>query len=204
MYVRAGRMANSAQQQYVHGYHERESARLRPGRLRAGPATRRYDVSAWQPGSRGRMRHRCPDGHPRPEQPRNTDCVHRPLGRLAGAGGLDNVEFRLADLFTLPVDAPSFDHVFVCFVLEHLAKPEEALALLRRLIRPGGTITVFEGDHRLDLLSPAQRRGPPGDCLPGRTAAATRRQRVDRTTVESAAGERGVRGRARVAADGLR
>jgi ubiquinone/menaquinone biosynthesis C-methylase UbiE len=47
----------------------------------------------------------------------------------------------------LPFDPQSFDHVFVCFVLEHLSQPIEALARLRELLRPGGTITVIEGDH---------------------------------------------------------
>jgi protein-L-isoaspartate O-methyltransferase len=61
--------------------------------------------------------------------------------------GLANVEFRQADIFALPFDAESFDHVFVCFVLEHLTRPVEALAILGRLLRPGGTITVIEGDH---------------------------------------------------------
>jgi SAM-dependent methyltransferase len=64
-----------------------------------------------------------------------------------GAAGLTNVQFRQADIFALPFDAESFDHVFVCFVLEHLAQPVEALRLLARLLRPGGTITVIEGDH---------------------------------------------------------
>lgn len=66
--------------------------------------------------------------------------------RVEGAG-LTNVEFRQADLFALPFAAESFDHVFVCFVLEHLAQPVEALTILRRLLKPGGTITVIEGDH---------------------------------------------------------
>jgi SAM-dependent methyltransferase len=57
------------------------------------------------------------------------------------------VEFRQADIFALPFKAESFDHVFVCFVLEHLARPLDALAILKRLLRPGGTITVIEGDH---------------------------------------------------------
>lgn len=61
--------------------------------------------------------------------------------------GLTNVEFRQADIFALPFAAESFDHVFVCFVLEHLSQPVEALATLKRLIKPGGTITVIEGDH---------------------------------------------------------
>src|SRR5437764_2762793 len=38
---------------------------------------------------------------------------------------LTNVAFRQADLFALPFDAESFDHVFVCFVLEHLSRPGE-------------------------------------------------------------------------------
>jgi hypothetical protein len=37
--------------------------------------------------------------------------------------------------------------VFVCFVLEHLLRPVAALTILRELLRPGGTITVIEGDH---------------------------------------------------------
>ena len=61
--------------------------------------------------------------------------------------GISNVEFRQADIFTLPFAAESFDHVFVCFVLEHLSRPIDALVILRRLLRPGGTITVIEGDH---------------------------------------------------------
>jgi Methyltransferase domain len=47
----------------------------------------------------------------------------------------------------LPFNAESFDHFFVCFVLEHLRRPGEALAILRTLLVPGGTITVIEGDH---------------------------------------------------------
>ncbi len=32
-------------------------------------------------------------------------------------------------------------------MLEHLARPEEALARLGALLRPGGTLTLVEGDH---------------------------------------------------------
>jgi SAM-dependent methyltransferase len=67
--------------------------------------------------------------------------------RKADGAGLTNVEFQQADIFALPYNAESFDHVFVCFVLEHLFRPVDALAILRRLLRPGGTITVIEGDH---------------------------------------------------------
>ena len=67
--------------------------------------------------------------------------------RRAACAGLTNVEFRQADIFALPFANESFDHVFVCFVLEHLSQPFEALAILKSLLRPGGSITVIEGDH---------------------------------------------------------
>ncbi len=67
--------------------------------------------------------------------------------RSADRAGLANVEFRQADIFALPFDGECFDHVFVCLVPEHLSRPGEALAGLERLLRPGGTITVIEGDH---------------------------------------------------------
>ena len=67
--------------------------------------------------------------------------------RRIDSAGITNVELRQADIFALPFSAESFDHVFVCFVLEHLSRPVEALAILRRVLRPGGTMTVIEGDH---------------------------------------------------------
>ncbi len=71
--------------------------------------------------------------------------------------------------------------MFVCFVLEHLARPTASLAALGRLLRPGGTITVIEGDHGSAYFhpdSPAARaaiecqvelqRRAGGDALIGR------------------------------------
>jgi SAM-dependent methyltransferase len=67
--------------------------------------------------------------------------------RRVQRAGLTNVELRQADILDLPVESESFDHVFVCFVLEHLARPVEALMALNRVLMPGGTTTVIEGDH---------------------------------------------------------
>jgi len=67
---------------------------------------------------------------------------------------LTNVTFREADIFSLPFEADSFDHVFVCFVLEHLGQPMEALTRLKRLLKPGGTVTVIEGDHGSTYFHP--------------------------------------------------
>ena len=63
------------------------------------------------------------------------------------AASLSNVTFQQADIFNLPFPPQSFGHVFVCFVLEHLARPADALRALRGMLKPGGTITVIEGDH---------------------------------------------------------
>lgn len=65
-------------------------------------------------------------------------------------------------MFTLPhadgpLTAASFDHVFVCFLLEHLPRPVEALTRLRSTLKPGGTITVIEGDHGSTYFHPDSR-----------------------------------------------
>ncbi len=65
----------------------------------------------------------------------------------AEAAGLTNVRFHQADIFSLPFRPGFFDHIFVCFVLEHLSRPVEALQALKGHLKPGGTITVIEGDH---------------------------------------------------------
>lgn len=70
------------------------------------------------------------------------------------AEGQSNVTFRQADLFNLPFPKASFDHVFVCFVLEHLTEPLNALKTLRDMLKPGGTITIIEGDHGSAFFHP--------------------------------------------------
>ncbi len=60
---------------------------------------------------------------------------------------IKNVDFTQGDLFHLPFPDATFDHIFICFVLEHLPNPESGLMHLKRVLKPGGTITVIEGDH---------------------------------------------------------
>ncbi len=72
--------------------------------------------------------------------------LHAARSKAVNAG-CKNVVFRKADIFNLPFPDESFDHIFLCFVLEHLNNPPGALLRLKAKLRPGGTITVIEGDH---------------------------------------------------------
>lgn len=85
-------------------------------------------------------------------------AIDRSAGSLDGArsrlSGLDNVTLIRADLDDLPFPPGSFDHVFVCFVLEHLPDPESALRRLSLHLAPGGTLTAIEGDHASFLCHP--------------------------------------------------
>ncbi len=70
------------------------------------------------------------------------------------SAGLTNVTFQQADIFAPPFEKNSFDHLFVCFVLEHLPQPVEALASLIGFLKPGGSITMIEGDHGSTFFHP--------------------------------------------------
>ncbi|MDD1709191.1 MAG: methyltransferase domain-containing protein [Methanoregulaceae archaeon] len=71
--------------------------------------------------------------------------------------GVNNVTFCEGDIYHLPFEKESFDHVFVCFLLEHLENPLRALEKLRDFLIEGGTITVIEGDHGSALFYPDSR-----------------------------------------------
>ena len=68
--------------------------------------------------------------------------------------GITNVLFQQANIQQLPFPEHCFDHIFVCFVLEHLSHPIENLVRLKRLLKPGGSITVIEGDHGSTFFHP--------------------------------------------------
>jgi len=65
--------------------------------------------------------------------------------RRVAAAGLANVQVLQGDIFNLLFQPESFDHLFICFVLEHLSRPVEALCILMDFVKPGGTITAIEG-----------------------------------------------------------
>ena len=70
------------------------------------------------------------------------------------AAGLTNVRFEQADVFDLPFAPGTFDHIFICFLLEHLPSPVAALTMLIRLLKTGGSVTVIEGDHGSTYFHP--------------------------------------------------
>jgi SAM-dependent methyltransferase len=84
----------------------------------------------------------------------HSEASVRQARREARVAGLTRATFVVGDLFQPPWPAASFDHVFVCFVLEHLADPERALGTLVALLRPGGTLTAIEGDHGSAFFHP--------------------------------------------------
>ncbi len=145
----------SAAGEYVHGYSASESTRL------TDQATALADLlhagTRYPPGSRvleagcgtGAQTVILAAGSPEAEFT-SLDLSGRSLteaarqARLAGHG---NVRFLQADIFGLPFQRSCFDHVFACFVLEHLREPAAALRALMTVLKPGGSITVIEGDH---------------------------------------------------------
>jgi SAM-dependent methyltransferase len=147
---------------YVHGYTDRESERL------IDQATTLAELlladTAYPAGTRV-LEAGCGVGAQTVTLARQSGdakivSVDVSLGSLAQAkqkveaAGLGNVAFQCADIFDLPFAPASFDHVFVCFVLEHLDRPAEALRRLRQVLRPGGSITVIEGDHGSTYFHP--------------------------------------------------
>jgi ubiquinone/menaquinone biosynthesis C-methylase UbiE len=178
---------------YVHGYHQKENLRLHD---QAGALVAQLHANGYPPGARvlelgcgvgaqtATLAALSPGAH--------IVAVDRSSTALAAAKqrvrelGHDDVTFVQADVYDLPLDggelaAGSFDEVFVCFVLEHLVRPVDALVRLRSMLKPGGRITVVEGDHGSALFHPdsaaarevidcqvALQRQAGGDALIGR------------------------------------
>ncbi|MDT0345789.1 methyltransferase domain-containing protein [Streptomyces litchfieldiae] len=148
---------------YVHGYSERETRRL--GDQADTLAALLHAGTRYPAGSRvlevgcgvGAQTVHLVGGSPGARLVAvdiSEASLARARDRVAAHARDADVEFHRADLRDLPFADASFDHVFVCFVLEHLWDPGRALAGLRRVLRPGGTITVIEGDHGSAFFHP--------------------------------------------------
>ena len=62
----------------------------------------------------------------------------------AKKNGLKNLEFRLGDLESPPIEPQSVDLVVLSQALHHAENPARAIASARKLIRPGGQIMILD------------------------------------------------------------
>jgi trans-aconitate methyltransferase len=147
---------------YVHGYHDREGERLEAqarsvhdlihAGLRFPVGARVLEVGCGTGAQTISLATNSP-GARIVSFDASATSLAKAERRLAAAG-ITNVELLRADVFDAPFEPRSFDHVFVCFVLEHLARPADLLVRLEHLLAPSGGITVFEGDHGSTYFHP--------------------------------------------------
>ncbi len=152
--------------EYVHGYSARETTRLAD---QAGALAGLLHAGTAYPAGSQVLEAGCGVGAQTviltANSPQATfTCVDisaeslRMASQRARDTRLGNVRFARADIFDLPFRYASFDDVFVCFVLEHLPRPAAALLALRQFLRPGGSLTVIEGDHGTACFHPDSDR----------------------------------------------
>lgn len=161
-------------EEYVHGYSEREARRLMDQATTLGDFLH-HDTR--YPAKSRVLEAGCGIGAQTVSLARNSpeaniisidisaDSIDK-AGERVRQEGFKNVELRVADIFDLPFEDGSFDHIFACFVLEHLRDPIGALKHLKRVLRKGGTITVIEGDHGSAYFHPDSAEAHRAiDCL---------------------------------------
>lgn len=148
---------------YVHGYDQRESIRLQD---QASTLIELLHADTVYPAGSLVLEAGCGVGAQTLTLARNSPqavitsidisetSLHEAESKVT-AEGLTNVWFEQGDIFNLSYGPDAFDHIFVCFVLEHLANPSSALLALKAHLKPGGTITVIEGDHGSAYFHPA-------------------------------------------------
>ncbi|MGD0338401.1 MAG: methyltransferase domain-containing protein [Bacteroidota bacterium] len=150
---------------YVHGYTERESIRLED---QANCLSELLHHDSIFPKGSIILEAGCGTGaQTKIIAPKNPDSKFisidisedslRKADSLIKSLNINNVEFQTGNIFDLKFKEESFDHVFVCFVLEHLPNPVGALRALKKVLKKGGSITVIEGDHGSAYFYPYSR-----------------------------------------------
>ena len=152
-----------AEREYVHGYSAREHERLHD---QASTLTELLHGDTYYPPGERVLEAGCGTGAQTvilaamsPDARfTSVDISGESLARakaLIEKEGITNVSFRKEDIYNLSFEDGSFDHVFLCFVLEHLSKPLDALQSVKRVLKKGGSLTVIEGDHGSAYFHPA-------------------------------------------------
>ena len=78
----------------------------------------------------------------------HSDALVQRARRLTADEGLsDNVEYLTGDAHDLPCSDADFDVVILHTLLSHVDDPGQVLSEVRRVLRPGGTVAVFDGDY---------------------------------------------------------
>jgi ubiquinone/menaquinone biosynthesis C-methylase UbiE len=142
-------------ERYVHGYNDRENSRLHD---QASTLADLLHADTRYPAKSRILEAGCGAGAQTVTLTRNNpDALFVSIDISAvslaeartrlKAADRPGVALAQADIANLPFNHGSFDHVFLCFVLEHLQEPVAILKILKSLLKPGGTITVIEGDH---------------------------------------------------------
>jgi ubiquinone/menaquinone biosynthesis C-methylase UbiE len=151
---------------YVHGYGTPEQERLveqaehwRHGLIRDGtklaPGTRLLEVGCGVGAVLGVLGQEFPgvDLVGVDIEPKQLEFAR---GHLARAGV--EATLLIANALELPFGDQSFDHVWMMWLLEHIADPPAALREARRVLVPGGRITAIEVDYstcRAEPTTPA-------------------------------------------------
>ncbi len=140
---------------YVHGYSERESERLQD---QSGILEQILHKGITYPSGSSVLEAGCGVGAQTVILAKNSpnaqftslDISEESLAKAEKAvqsKEYNNVKFQQCSILELPYNDNTFDHVFVCFVLEHLDNPGLALQECKRVLKPCGTLTAIEGDH---------------------------------------------------------
>ncbi len=64
--------------------------------------------------------------------------------KLARQNGVTNLEYRLGDIESPPIDPNSVDLAFFSQALHHATKPERAVEAAFRILKPGGRIVILD------------------------------------------------------------
>lgn len=66
----------------------------------------------------------------------------------ANARGIENAEFEVADAEALPYPDDQFDCILCTFSFHHYSNPPQALAEMKRVLRPGGVLQILDNNRR--------------------------------------------------------